>query len=80
MLLPMTRYTTKQVAKAVGVGYQTLLRWLYAKRIPEPQRIIYGGQKLRLWAKQDIAIARKFKAAHYQAHRSRKHKPKRKTL
>ena len=74
MLLPMTRYTTKQVAKAVGVSYATLLRWLYAKKIAEPERITYGGQHLRLWTKQDIAEARKFKAANYQEGRRRRQK------
>ena len=68
----MTRYTTKQVANAVGVSYQTLLRWLYAKRLAEPERIRYGGQNLRLWSKQDIAVVRKFKARNYHAARSRK--------
>ena len=76
----MTRYTTKQVAKTVGVSYQTLLRWLYAKKIAEPERIILGGQNLRLWAKRDIARARKFKAANYQERLSRKQKPRRKPL
>jgi len=70
----MTRYTTKHVAKAVGVHYQTLLRWLYAKSIPEPQRVRLGGQNLRLWSKQDIAAVRKFKVKNYHAARSRKQK------
>jgi hypothetical protein len=29
-------YTTKQVAKKIGSGYQTMLRWLYAKKLAEP--------------------------------------------
>ena len=59
----MTRYTTQEVAKTIGVGYQTLLRWLYAKDLAEPERMMYGGQNLRLWTKADIARARKYKAA-----------------
>ncbi len=70
----MTRYTTKQVADAVGVSYMTLLRWLYAKQIREPERLLYGGQNLRLWSKQEIAAVRKFKTANYHAHRSRRRK------
>jgi hypothetical protein len=72
----MTRYTTKQVADAVGVSYITLLRWLYAKQVPEPQRIRYGGQNLRLWSKKDIAAVRRFKAKNYSAARSRRRKVK----
>ncbi len=73
----MTRYTTKQVAKAVKVSYMTLLRWLYAKKVAEPDRVRLGGQNLRLWTKQDIAAVRKFKAANYHANRSRNQKKSR---
>jgi hypothetical protein len=72
----MTRYTTRQVAKAVSVHYQTLLRWLYAEKVPEPQRIRLGGQNLRLWTKQEIAAVRKFKAKNYDVARSRKKRKK----
>ena len=57
----MRRYTTKEVAKTIGVSYLTLLRWLYSKQLAEPERISYGGQSLRLWTKADIARARKYK-------------------
>lgn len=70
--MPMTRYTTKQAAKSVGVGYQTLLRWLYAKEIAEPDRMKYGRQNLRLWTKQDIAKLRRFKARRYKVRLRRK--------
>ncbi len=57
----MRRYTTQEAAKTIRVSYLTLLRWLYAKAIREPERLIYGGQNLRLWTKADIARARKYK-------------------
>ncbi len=68
----MRRYTTQEAAKAIRVSYMTLLRWLYAKAIAEPERMIYGGQTLRLWTKADIARARKFKVEGAQSRRSRK--------
>ena len=54
-------YTTREVAKTLGVAYQTLLRWLYSKNLAEPERMLYGGQNLMLWTKADIARARKYK-------------------
>jgi hypothetical protein len=54
-------YTTKQVAEKIGAGHQTLLRWLYAKKLAEPERIIFGGQNLRLWTKDDLQRARTYK-------------------
>jgi hypothetical protein len=50
----MRRYTTKEVAQAIGVGHQTLLGWLYAKKLAEPERLILRGQSLRLWTKAGI--------------------------
>jgi hypothetical protein len=66
------RYTTKQVAKEIGVGHQTLLRWLYAKKLTEPERMIFGGQNLRLWTKDDIKRARKYKIEGAAERRSKK--------
>src|SRR6201997_2310611 len=42
---------------AVGVGHQTLLRWLYAGKVAEPERMILGGASIRLWTKADIKRA-----------------------
>ena len=71
----MKRYTTQEVAQAIGVAYQTLLRWLYSKKLAEPERMIYGGQNLRLWTKADVARARKFKETGFLSRRSRKREP-----
>lgn len=57
----MKRYTTREVAKKIGVGQQTLLRWLYSKQLAEPERLDFGGQSLRLWTTADIKRAKKYK-------------------
>jgi hypothetical protein len=64
-------YTTKQVATSIGVGYQTLLRWLYAKHLAEPERIKLGGASVRLWTKADLQRARKQKKDGSAGRRSR---------
>jgi DNA-binding transcriptional MerR regulator len=64
-------YTTKQVAKSIGVGYQTLLRWLYAKHLAEPERINLGGASVRLWTKADLQRARQYKKDGSAARRRR---------
>jgi predicted site-specific integrase-resolvase len=74
----MKRYTTQEVAKTIGVGYQTLLRWLYAGKLAEPERMIYGGQNLRLWTKDDIQRARKYKVEGLPSRRNRKPKLRKK--
>jgi ABC-type ATPase involved in cell division len=72
-------YTTKQVAEKIGAGHQTLLRWLYAKKLAEPERIIFGGQNLRLWTKDDLQRARTYKVEGAAERRRRsKGRPKKK--
>ena len=71
-------YTTRQVAKKIGVGYQTLLRWLYAKDLAEPDRIILGGASVRLWTEADLKRARKYKVEGSAERQSRKGAPQRK--
>jgi hypothetical protein len=66
------RYSTKQVAKKIGVGHQTLLRWLYAKQLAEPERMLYGGQNLRIWTMDDIQRARNYKVKGAAERRGRK--------
>jgi len=48
---------TKEVAEEIGVGYQTLFRWLYAGKLDELERMVLGGATLRLWTKADIKKA-----------------------
>jgi hypothetical protein len=72
-------YTTKQVAKKIGVGYQTLLRWLYAKDVPEPERIVLGGASVRLWTEGDLKKARKYKIEGRAERQSRRGIPRRKS-
>ena len=65
-------FTTKQVAKAVGIGHQTLLRWIYAKDVAEPEWIILGRMKLRLWTKDDIRRVRRYKVEGREERQARK--------
>lgn len=57
----MSGYSTAQVAKVVGVSKNTLLRWMYAGILAEPQRTEVGGIVWRIWSKEDIERARQIK-------------------
>jgi hypothetical protein len=74
----MAEYSTVQVARMIGVHKLTLLRWLYAHRLPEPRHSKKGGQDVRIWSDQDLARAQKFKGLNYckGKGRGRKKKPK----
>ena len=47
-----TRYSTKEAAKRIGVSKDTLLRWLYEKKVAEPPRDRRGW---RVWTDEDVA-------------------------
>ena len=59
----------------VGVDKQTLLRWLWAGKIPEPKHYGNGGQKIRVWTDRDVARVREYKSENYRKGRGRKKNP-----
>lgn len=62
-----TSYTTVEVAKEIGVNKSTLLRWLYAGKLAEPeQQLTVGAIENRIWSEADLDRARAFKAEHYK--------------
>ena len=59
-------YSTAEIAKAIGVSKNTLLRWLYAGNLPEPERKTFGGVENRIWSSKDLERARKYKEQNYR--------------
>ena len=68
----MAKYSTKQVARLVGIGRITLLRWLKLKPDLEPSRIRIGEIDARVWTDRDVERVRKYKEANYRKGRGRK--------
>lgn len=52
------RYSTQQVAEKVGVSKETILRWLRAGKIPEPDRDRNGW---RIFSEDEIHRILRFK-------------------
>ena len=61
-------YSTAEVAKALNIGQRTLLRWLYAKEIPEPEMIQVGHDR-RAWTDEDVENLRRYKEKYYAKRR-----------
>lgn len=51
----MRYLTTLEVARELSVSKQTLLNWLYAKKVPEPPRNKNG---YRLWSPTRVSLVR----------------------
>ncbi len=74
----MPTYSTAQVAELLGIGTDTLHRWINEKKVPTPDVQYVGGVKVRLWSEGQVQIARKYKAEHYWGRGSRRRRSKKK--
>jgi len=61
----MATYSTAQVAEILGIGTDTLHRWLKQRKVATPELQMVGGVKVRLWNEAELNAARKYKAEHY---------------
>ena len=65
MITLMALYSTTRAAKLVGIGNDTLHRWMRRPGFTRPRVRKVGGVKVRLWTEVDIARLRRYKAQHY---------------
>ena len=68
----MKTYSTADVAKLLGVSWDTLHRWMREKKIPIPTAKILGKVKVRLWSEAAVEKVRRYKDDHYWGRGSKK--------
>ncbi len=54
----MKQYSTREVAKKLGLSLLSIQRYIAAGKIPVPPVLNVGGGKLRIWTDQDIEKVR----------------------
>lgn len=64
-ILLMRTYSTAKVAKILGVGTETIYRWMHEGKVPTPSLKSLGGMRIRLWSEDDLRSAKKYKAENY---------------
>jgi excisionase family DNA binding protein len=72
----MKTYSTVEVSKLLGIGNDTLHRWIHTKKVPAPPVQSVGGLSIRLWTRADIEEVRRYKTTHYWGKGSRRRKQK----
>jgi predicted site-specific integrase-resolvase len=72
----MKTYSTAKVIKILGIGTETLYRWMHEGKIPTPPLQAFAGMKVRLWSEDDLSAAKKYKADHYWGKGGRKKRPR----
>jgi excisionase family DNA binding protein len=75
----MKTYSTVEVAKLLGVGNDTLHRWIHSKVIPAPPVQRLGKVSVRLWTEKDVEKVKNYKTSHYWGKGGRKIRIKRAT-
>ena len=70
----MKTYSTVQVAKLLGIGRDTLYRWMRSKKIRGARATRFGAVTLRLWTDRDIAKIRQYMKQHPYKSRGAKKK------
>jgi len=55
----MNTFSTRQVAKKLGLGIATLTRYITAKKVPAPKTTKVGDLRVRIWNEKDIERVRK---------------------
>jgi excisionase family DNA binding protein len=68
----MKTYSTVEVAKLLGVGNDTLHRWIHSNVIQAPPVQRLGKVSVRLWTEKDVEKVKKYKTSHYWGKGGRK--------
>src|SRR5262249_35299955 len=55
----MADFSTRQVAKKLGIHFTTLHKYIATKKVPLPPVTRVGGVRVRLWSESDIERVRK---------------------
>ena len=71
-VIPMKYFSTKEVAKKVGIGRGTLERWLSSDKLRAPRAAQVGQGRFRQWTDADVERVRKYKQRNYRKGRGRK--------
>lgn len=75
----MKGYSTRQVAKQLGLTEASISRYIAAKKIPAPPAIQVGALQVRIWDDEDVKKVRKIlpkiangRKTRYQKERAKK--------
>ncbi len=67
----MSPISTEEVARLVGIGRNTLERWIREGKVT-PKTVRVGKKNYRLWTEREIEIVRRVKKKTYRKGRGRK--------
>lgn len=54
----MTRYSTREAAKKLGINYGTLANYVAIGKVPAPEIVTVGGRVVHMWTDSEIETVR----------------------
>jgi predicted DNA-binding transcriptional regulator AlpA len=55
----MTKFSTREAARKLGIGHSTLAHYVDEGKVPSPERIATGTRIVHVWTEEDIERVRK---------------------
>jgi hypothetical protein len=55
----MTRYSTREAAKKLGLSHNALAVYVRTGKVPAPENVRYGGNIVHIWTDDEIEHVRK---------------------
>lgn len=55
----MTRYSTREAAKKLGLSHNALAVYVRRGKVPAPEEVRYGGNIVHIWTDEQIEHVRK---------------------
>jgi Mn-dependent DtxR family transcriptional regulator len=55
----MTRFSTREAAKKLGIDHSTLAKYIEAAKVPAPETVQQGKRLAHSWSEEDIERLRK---------------------
>jgi predicted site-specific integrase-resolvase len=55
----MTRLSTREAARLLGISYGTLANYVAVGKVPEPEKVRQGERIIHIWTEQEIETLRK---------------------
>ncbi len=55
----MTRFSTREAAKKLGISHDTLANYIEVGKVPKPETVKAGKRMIHLWTSKEIEYVRK---------------------
>jgi predicted site-specific integrase-resolvase len=74
----MTRFSTREAAKRLGISYGTLANYVVIGKVPEPEKVTQGKRTIHIWTEEEVESLRRLLPKIANGRKTRYQKPREK--